>query len=1437
MHTYYYNMRRNVYILVPLMLSFVLLCLWACGRPSDEVCGQIDSLNMLAYQSKYRSLDEAAKYVDAVLVEHRHSGYVDGLHEAWLNRGDIQGMQMDYDSAQFCYQKVLKESNNDLLCSVADVDMMSVCLMTSMSKEFYDYRSDAHERFSNVEEVVGDLTDHQQTLWNAVQTEYHFVSVNYFMKVRQDEGVREEIQWLDQHQDLFRTDTTQWATYLFLKSMHGANSEDASDVAEEMQRNLLRLLSVSRQQGYVYFMASALNSLAGIVWQGEGMRPSRQVFLREQLTEVSHTENLSEDDLGFMLARRALSLAHQYGNAFVETTALVTLSNYYLQHGQDSMALVQMEQALRLINNHHEKRCHHQGADGERLVAYVPPMESAEKMNNASLSTEMRWIADPSVMAVPDWMAMVREQLSIVYGAMGKKAESDYNHNICFDILDATRQDLRVQQEEEHLKKEEHLLNLLLWVLAISIVTLCWLSAVYHRRSGERYRQDVERLRRVIDVCKHLPLALLKEVEDKAMLDAALHEIADNEVAALFPQVKGQDWTSMDTNALQGLDREMMGVLQVFYRWIRQKGLQYVQMEEQLRALESETYMDEKRLEDNKRQYVEKLTYMSIVNGITPCLDRALHEVQKLKETKTEPEVMVRERLQYVSELVEKINEYNDVLGHWVKIRQGEVMLHVENFSLQPLFDTLKRGTKNFEANQISLRVGDSKSVVKADKALTLFMMNTLLDNARKYTPAGGQVTLSATEENDYVEVMVEDTGHGMSAEDVEILNNSKVYDSQKIGNVGTHAADIRRNKGFGFGLMNCKGIIGKYKKTNPLFAVCAFGVESELGKGSRFFFRLPKGVLKTLAVLAFGLLGFHTIQAQNRHSVPQRACLAKAHEFTDSVFAGNVEGHYEQAVLYADSAIQCLNQYVAQVYGDTKHKMQLEGQEMAELDWWKKGYDVDYEMLISIRNEVVIAALALNRSSLYHYNSEIFTRLYKLTSTDATLEDYCDEIRMANRNKKTTVIVLGALLLLGVIGYFLLHYRNHQLFIFNLRQFIQLNNSVFTATEEDLLSVLRQGLSDIKPTDVVGLWIPQEDKPEQGQFMFAGKTGERSVYESMMMSAYTQRREVTSRDGSFHAYPLMVSGAEDEKLSGVMGICFNEGKLSEEEALIVRQVVQFMSIYTYFSLHKVEEKNELLELWQDKRLRIAGEQQKVYVRNQTMDNSLSTLKHETMYYPNRIRQLVDIALTASDARVIPAKVADIDELLTYYKEVFSILSACAGKQVEMVLFKRARISGTDICEMAKRAFRRMGRKHSSLANIKVSESKELMVLGDRIFLQMLVDNIVLLFFEHHSGGDLYLDFAISDGFAKFAFTDTAYRYEEADLPKLFYIDNVKYDAKSDTLSGTQYLICRQIVREHDAYSPRRGCRIYVENTPDGQGSTFVFTLPLATSERTGHEA
>ena len=225
----------------------------------------------------------------------------------------------------------------------------------------------------------------------------------------EDEGVKEEYDWLETHQDLFANDSTKQSTYLFLKSIYNFTDEKSADAADEMQRNLIRLLSMSRQNGNVYFEISALNGLAKSIMTSGELKPSRWVFIEELIGEFGFLP------LEYRLANRALRLAQMYGNDFVQTTVQVTLSDYYLRNGEDSLAIVQMEDALELINKHHQKMARNsqstEGADQERLYVYTTNAED-------TISTEMRWIMNPDVVAVPEWMSMVREQLSVVFGAL-----------------------------------------------------------------------------------------------------------------------------------------------------------------------------------------------------------------------------------------------------------------------------------------------------------------------------------------------------------------------------------------------------------------------------------------------------------------------------------------------------------------------------------------------------------------------------------------------------------------------------------------------------------------------------------------------------------------------------------------------------------------------------------------------------------------------------------------------------------------------------------------------------------------------------------------------------------------------------------------------------------------------------------------------------------
>ena len=107
-----------------------------------------------------------------------------------------------------------------------------------------------------------------------------------------------------------------------------------------------------------------------------------------------------------------------------------------------------------------------------------------------------------------------------------------------------------------------------------------------------------------------------------------------------------------------------------------------------------------------------------------------LHEIEKLKKG-GESDAVQAERYIISVSWPNKINELNAVLTEWIQLRQGKLSLHIESFPIQQVFDIVKKGRMGFHMKGIDLRVEDTKAVVKADRVLTLFMVNTLADNAR----------------------------------------------------------------------------------------------------------------------------------------------------------------------------------------------------------------------------------------------------------------------------------------------------------------------------------------------------------------------------------------------------------------------------------------------------------------------------------------------------------------------------------------------------------------------------------------------------------------------------------------------------------------------------------------------------------------------------------
>lgn len=547
-------------------------------------------------------------------------------------------------------------------------------------------------------------------------------------------------------------------------------------------------------------------------------------------------------------------------------------------------------------------------------------------------------------------------------------------------------------------------------------------------------------------------------------------------------------------------------VLLVFMLWLfnrlNKKSKEDHRLDDLLEEKNDEVAEARLRVAKNERRHLEQRAKVSQAMSILPLIDRILHEVKYLDgEDK-------QDHIQYIRELTDNINEQNQLLTQWIRLRQGELNLHVESFPLQQLFDLVARSKTSFAMKGITLSVEPTSVTVKADRVLTLFMLNTLADNARKFTPKDGRVDISATETPDYVEISVSDTGCGMT--DAQLAH---VFDRKTITEKSATS--------HGFGLMNCKGIIEKYHKVSQIFSVCSLQAESEQGRGSRFFFRLPKGVVRLLAI-GYGLLAMSQPLTANPQS-PTANNLSRAHIFADSAYFSNVNGTYARTLQFADSCRYYLNAHYLSQHPDGRLLMTRQednGTLPAEIQWFHESLSTNYQIILDIRNEVAVAALALHEWSLYAYNNKVYTQLFKEMSADNTLADYCRTMQQSQTNKRIAVIVLLVLLVTIVPAYYMLYYR-HRLYNRFRRERMQLTN---------------------------------------------------------------------------------IEMADDE-------------------------------------LHRAELEDSVL-----------------HVSNAVLDNCLSTLKHETMYYPSRIRQLVD----AGD-------VDSLTEVAAYYRDLYGILIRQAVDQVERI--------------------------------------------------------------------------------------------------------------------------------------------------------------------------
>ena len=283
---------------------------------------------------------------------------------------------------------------------------------------------------------------------------------------------------------------------------------------------------------------------------------------------------------------------------------------------------------------------------------------------------------------------------------------------------------------------------------------------------------------------------------------------------------------------------------------------------------------------------------------------------------------------------------------------------------------------------------------------------------------------------------------------------------------------------------------------------------------------------------------------------------------------------------------------------------------------------------------------------------------------------------------------------------------------------------------------------------------------------------------------------------------------------------------MQEADRLLFQLISRYVGIVVFNAVVRLATKYRDIEAAHEETRRASWEDSMLHVQNMVLDNCLSTIKHETIYYPNKIKQIIGRLNTHSlSGEEEKECVETISELIEYYKGIFRILSSCASRQLEEVTFRRATIPVTDIMAYAGKYFKRISRGVDYKITLTI-EPLEAKVIGDINQLRFLIENLIDEALSFHQDGELVLK-AIMDGeYVRFLFTDRRREKQVEELNQLFYPNLARMTSgEKGELRGTEYLICKQIIRDHDEFAGRRGCRINAEPAQGG-GFTVYFTVP-----------
>ncbi len=228
------------------------------------------------------------------------------------------------------------------------------------------------------------------------------------------------------------------------------------------------------------------------------------------------------------------------------------------------------------------------------------------------------------------------------------------------------------------------------------------------------------------------------------------------------------------------------------------------------------------RLDNTRREFVASVSHelrtpLTIIQGYTEALADGLGKDQSQREL-------------YLHNIIEETLRLRRLVDELLSLRRmeaGGVRADLKDTDMLPVIRRVLERFTNCSAEKgqtIVFNNSGSPVPARADEDRIEQVIINLVDNALRFTPPGGEVTVSVAGEGDMLKVSVRDTGSGISVEEQPLVWE-RFYKADP-----SRSRDI---SGSGLGLAIVRGIVEMHGGK--------VGIDSVPGKGSTFWFTIPR--------------------------------------------------------------------------------------------------------------------------------------------------------------------------------------------------------------------------------------------------------------------------------------------------------------------------------------------------------------------------------------------------------------------------------------------------------------------------------------------------------------------------------------------------------------------------------------------------------------------